>query len=429
MRKVGLALLLLLKASALAALLLTIAAVAVLEYADLPTPYPTGSSPINPGHFGTSMLVEMLEGYGLRVGYVSDWSYVRTEGERVAVLIVSPELGYDHGEASIIARLLTSSGGVLVVADETTASNAVLELLGARARVLGNRLLDERYDLYPRSTFHLGALEIVLRLDKASEVGNCETVIGFAESYEYPSTEPELKPVGCVESLDSVTVLVLGDGSPLTNQAQQLGGAYRELAKFVALAIREKCGRECRVFMEAGKYASGESFFSSIHGERASFLELLNGVSYYLKSLESALATDPLEGVRGEAVALLVLVIVVTASARLSGERAPAEPLKSLTWRGREDFSKVFEALTELLSLIGCETVPSDELVRCLERAGYSREFSAKLSRFVRFSTFALGRKTLSYMPIWRLMIRRALRYAEEMLELSEAKLLGEESA
>ncbi len=429
MREVRLVLLLVLKASALAVLLLSIAVVAVLEYADLPTPYPLGSSPINPGHFGTSMLVELLKDYGLRVSYVTEWSRVRAEEGRVCVLIVSPEYGYGRDEASAIAELLASSGGVLVVADETTSSNTVLELLGAGARVLGNRLLDERYDYYPRSTFYLGAREAVLRLDKASEVRGCETVIGLAESYEYPSTEAELKPVGCLERLGRVTVLVLGDGSPLTNQAQQLGGVYRELAKFVAHTIREECGRECRVLVEAGKYASYVGPVSRVHEERAPFLEILNGVFHYLKALEGHLTSDPLEGVRNEVMAVLVLVVVVTASARFGGSGVSARPLKSFAWRGREDFGKVFEALAELLSLLGCGTDPGSELVRCLESAGYSREFSAGLSRFIELSKSVLDHKALTYLPIWRFMIGRALRYSEELLKVSGERFLGGRSA
>ncbi|MEM2079859.1 MAG: hypothetical protein QW104_04160, partial [Nitrososphaerota archaeon] len=105
------------KAVTVAVLLSAIAVVALFEYIDLPTPYPTGSSPINPGQFGTSIFVEMLKGYGLRVSYVSNWSYVRFPRlkEKVCLLMISPEYGYTQSEVENIAKVLKSSGGVLVV--------------------------------------------------------------------------------------------------------------------------------------------------------------------------------------------------------------------------------------------------------------------------------------------------------------------------
>lgn len=417
-----------LKTILLAAFLSVIAVAAAMEYVDLPTPHPTGSSPINPGQFGTSMFVEMLRNYGFRVSYVSDWSYVRgsSAGEKVCVLLISPEYSYTYDEVEAIIGVLKASGGVLVVADETTVSNALLELLGVRARVYGNRLLDEYYGFYPRSTFYVEDREIALRLDKASEIRNCSAVVGVAESYSYPSAVAEVKPVGCIEHLDNLAVLVLGDGSLLTNQAQQLGGTYRELAKFVALTIKKYCGTECRVLVEAGKYSSNRNVFLTLatQDESASFLVFLNDVLYYLKAFKDSLDSDPLEGLREEAVAVSILLSVVALSAKLGkGSTKLTKTLGSSIWRGREDFSKIYGAIIDVLTSLGCEPRPNEELTRCLERAGYEPRRSRGLIRFMKVSGFVLKRRIFSYLPIWQAMIGRALKYSEELLAVLERSL------
>lgn len=419
-----------LKVLALVLFLFVVAVVAVLEYVDLPTPYPPGSSPINPGQFGTSMLVKMLKDYGLRVTYVSNWSYVRTskaEG-KVCILIVSPEYGYTYNEVENIVKILTTSGGVLVVADETTTSNSLLELLGVQVRIYGNRLLDEHYDFYPKAIFYVENREIALRLDKASEVHNCDTVIGIAESYEYLSETAKLKPAGCIEHLDDLVALVLGDGSPLTNQAQQLGGTYKELAKFIALTIRRYCGAGCRVFVEAGKYVSDKNLFLRLYDQRdeASLLVFLNEVLYYLRAVRSFLVRDPLEGLGEEVVAVFAILAVVAVSAKLGKRNTElAKTIESFTWRGRDDFSKIYSAICEVLTLLGCEPRPSEELVKCLERAGYKSKHSVELARFMRFSELVLDRRIFSYFPIWQAMINKALKHSEELLEVLEKNLLS----
>lgn len=417
-----------LKALLLAVFITSIAIAAAIEYVDLPTPYSAGSSPINPGQFGTSTFMEMLRDYGFRVSYVSDWNLARAThaGGRLCVLLVSPEYGYSRSEVEAVAEMLRTSGGILVVADETTVSNALLASLGVRARIYGNRLLDEYYGFHPRSTFYTEGREMVLRLDKASEVLNCSTVVGVAESYSYPSGVVELKPVGCIEHLDDLTVLVLGDGSLLTNQALKLGGTYRELAKFVALTIWRYCGAECAVLVEAGKYSPNRNLFRALvaRDESAPFLILLNDVVYHLKALKDSLGNDPLEGLREEAAAASVLLGVVAAYAKLGrGDTKLARALEGFIWRGRGDFSKVYGAVLDVLALLGCDPHPSEELVRCLEKAGYGPRRSAGLVRFMKASEFVLSRRVFSYLPIWQTMIGRALKHSEELLAVFERSL------
>lgn len=419
------------KAVTVAVLLSAIAVVALFEYIDLPTPYPTGSSPINPGQFGTSIFVEMLKGYGLRVSYVSNWSYVRFPRlkEKVCLLMISPEYGYTQSEVENIAKVLKSSGGVLVVADETTTTNSILELLDVQARVYGNRLLDEYYDFYPRAIFYIENSEVALRLDKASEIRNCSTVIGVAESHDYLTSTAELKPVACLEHVNNLVVLVLSDGSLLTNQALQLGGTYRELAKFVALTIRKWCGYDCVVLVEAGKYLSNRDLFLRLysHSNEGSFLVFLNDVVYGLANVRNALERDPLEGLREEVVVAATFLVSVIISIRLGRGRVElTKTLKSFVWRGREDFRKVYSTIAEVLTLLGCEPRPSRELVRCLESVGYKPRYSIGLVRFMKLSEFLLNRKTLSYLPIWRIMIARALKYSEKLLEVLEEVFVSE---
>ncbi|MEM1930713.1 MAG: DUF4350 domain-containing protein [Sulfolobales archaeon] len=420
-----------LRTVAVTVLLLTIAMVALHEYVDLPTPYPAGSSPINPGQFGTSMFMELLKGYGLRVSYVSNWSYVRTPrpGERVCVLLISPEYGYTQSEVENIARVLKSSGGVLVVADETTIANSILEFLGVRARIHGNRLLDEHKDFYPRATFYLENREIVLRLDKASEILNCSSIIGVAESHDYLTSTAELKPVACLEHVNNVAVLILGDGSLLTNQALQLGGTYRELAKFLALEMRKWCGYDCVVLVEAGKYLSNRDLFSRLysHGDESSFLVFLNNVIYSLTSVRNSLEKDPLEGLREEVAATATLLVTVVISVKLGSGRAElTKTLRSFVWRGREDFKRVYDTIAEILVLLGCDPHPGPGLARCLEKAGCEPGYSKALTRFMKFSKLFLNRKAFSFLPMWRIMISIALKHSEKLLKVLEESFTSE---
>ncbi|MEM1622608.1 MAG: DUF4350 domain-containing protein [Sulfolobales archaeon] len=420
-----------LRTVAVTVLLLTIAMVALHEYVDLPTPYPAGSSPINPGQFGTSMFMELLKGYGLRVSYVSNWSYVRTPrpGERVCVLLISPEYGYTQSEVENIARVLKSSGGVLVVADETTIANSILEFLGVRARIHGNRLLDEHKDFYPRATFYLENREIVLRLDKASEILNCSSIIGVAESHDYLTSTAELKPVACLEHVNNVAVLILGDGSLLTNQALQLGGTYRELAKFLALEMRKWCGYDCVVLVEAGKYLSNRDLFSRLysHGDESSFLVFLNNVIYSLTSVRNSLEKDPLEGLREEVAATATLLVTVVISVKLgSGRVELTKTLRSFVWRGREDFKRVYDTIAEILVLLGCDPHPGPGLARCLEKAGCEPRYSKALTRFMKFSKLFLNRKAFSFLPMWRIMISIALKHSEKLLKVLEESFTSE---
>lgn len=422
------------KASVLAAFLLLIAVTAVLEYVDMPTPYSPGSSPINPGLFGTSIFVETLRDYGMRVTYVSNWSYANTSitREKVCILVVSPEHDYAHEEVEILVRLLKNSEGVLVIADESTTSNILLEALGLRVKIRGNRLLDEYYNFYPRAVFEVEDVEIALRLDRASEIQNCSTVVGVAESYEYLSTVPELKPVGCVEQLGNLVVLVLGDGSPLSNQAQQLGGSYRELAKYVALVIRKYCGAGCRVLVEAGKYSSNKHLFSRLldRSESSSFLVLLNDAIHYLNEFEKALKSDPLAGLSEEIAALSIFVAMITISAKL-GKRSVelTVSLKGFTWKSREDFNKMYYTVLEILSLLGCDPNLHRDLSYCLENAGYDPKSSSGLVRFMKYSKLALSKGIFSYLPIWRFMVNIALKHSEELLRVLEKRFLREEHA
>lgn len=419
--------------SALAIFIFTVAIAAILEYVDIPTPYSPGSSPINPGQFGTSMFIEMLRDYGMRVVYISNWSYVGTQRfrERICILIVSPEYSYTDREANAIAELLANSGGILVVADETTTSNTILKNLGLRAEVYGNRLLDEYYDLYPRAVFHIGDRELALRLDKASEVHNCSNVVGVVESYELLATEVKLKPVGCLERVGSLAVLILGDGSLLTNQVQQLGGAYKELSKYVVLAIREHCGVDCVVLVEAGKYVSNRNLFLKLYTEskNARLFLLLNDVAHRLKSVEEFFEVRLLEGLEEETIFTLVLLAMTALSAKLGRGVEIAEAIRNPTWKSREDFKKLYSAIIDVISLLGCESLIYSELIRCLEKAGYDFESSRKLARFIEFSNIILNQEFLRYIPVWRFMINSALRHSEKLLEVLEKSFLREEVA
>jgi len=397
------------------------------DTAPKPVPYAAGSSPINPGRFGTSRFVQLLRGLGISVIYVSNWSTLDTAGaRRVAVIIVSPELPYTSLEARRIAELLRDSGGgVLLVADEDANSNIVLEEVGATVRVSGRRLLDERGDFYPRAVFHVDGRSISVRLDKASELVNCSgTTLGYAESYAYPGATMELKAVACLEVVGGVAVLALSDGTLLTNQAMELGGSYADIVIAVAHEVSRYCGSGCVALVESGKYLSDRVLFERmlLDGRGGVTVEVyLNQVLYLIKSLQKVLASSP-SGLEEEFLALtLVLTVLVFVSAKVGlTSSGKASAYLAPTWRGAGDLAEIRKAILNILEISGCPT-EERELILCLESLGYSKP--RELVRFLRRSERVLRSRLLSYTPIVPLLIRRAVRYSRELVDSLEKSL------
>lgn len=416
----------------LALLVFIVFSTAILEYVDLPSPYSPGSSPINPGRFGLSRFVELLRSYGMRVVYVSNWSYLERvkSGGRVCVVLTSPEYGYEIREAVAIAKLLNSSGGLLIVADESVSSNTVLEVLGSKVRISGKHILDEYYEPYPRAIFTIEQSRVALRLDKASDLSGCDEVIGYAEAYSPESSVPELKPVGCVERLGSITLVVIGDGSILANQALELGGSYSELMKLLVLLIRRYCSSNCLIYVESGKYRSDPTLYKSLlHTSNTStYLTLLNDFVYYMKNLEKTLESyknDPLLGLREELSALAIVIMVLVLLTRFEGGKELWEGSSVIAWKSREDFRRVYETIIRAVEIVGCPTGLGEDTVTCLERAGLDRKDATALVKFLRRSSFILGREIFLFAPIWRLMTLRLLKSAEKLMPVLERSVVG----
>jgi len=392
----------------------------------IPVPYAAGSSPINPGRFGTSQFVRMLRILGVDVVYVSNWSTLELAGtHRVAVIIISPETPYTADEAKTIARLLKSFGGVVLVADEDTGSNRVLEELGASVRISGRKLLDERRDLYPRAVFYIGDRIISIRLDKASEVINCSGVtLGYAESYTYSGVAMELEAVGCLEIVENVAVLALGDGTLLTNQAINLGGSYADLAATIAREVSKYCGNMCIALVESGKYLTDRALFERMllkEDDKVPVEVYLNRVLYLISLLRDLLVGGP-TGLEEELLALALLLVVLIFVSVKVGLTVPERTVAAATplWKSAGDLAKIRKAILDVIELSGCPT-DEPELARCLESLGYSKP--KELIKFLRGSEIILRSRLLSYTPIVPLLIRRAVRYSRELVELLERSL------
>ncbi len=395
------------------------------SFITIPVPYAAGSSPINPGRFGTSRFVQILRGLELDVVYVSNWSTLEfTDTRRVAVIIISPETPYTASEARAVARLLKSFGGVVLVADEDVGSNRVLEELGISARINGKRLLDELGNFHPKATFHIGSRAIGIRLDKASEVVNCEGVaLGYAESYTYPGATMELRAVGCLEIRGGVAVLVLSDGSPLTNQALNLGGSYADLATAIAREVVNYCGSRCVALVESGKYLSDRVLFERMLMGRDDISEevYLNEVLYLVNLLRNLLVSGP-TGLEEEFLALTLVLVALTSLSVKVGLTIPRRTTARVApvWRGTGDLVKIRRAILDVIEISGCPTEGS-ELIRCLEMLGYSRP--KELATFLRESEAVLRSRLLRYTPLVPLLIRRAVEYSRELVELLEKSL------
>jgi hypothetical protein len=393
----------------------------------IPVPYAAGSSPINPGKFGTSRFVQILRELGMDVTYVSNWSTLDIAGVRgVVVVIVSPEIPYTDREARRIAELLRNSErGVLLVADEDVNSNRILEEVGTAVRVSGRRLLDEYGDLHPRAIFYVGGRSIGVRLDKASELVNCNGItVGYAESYTYPRVAMELKSVACLEVVGGITVLALSDGTLLTNQVIVLGGSYADLATAVAREVSRHCGSGCVALVESGKYLSDRALFERMLLEgrdRESVEVYLNQVLYSIKFLLEILVSNP-SGLEEEFLALiltLTVLVFISVKVGLTGSKEVTTRTTPM-WRGAGDLAKIRKAILDILEISGCPT-EERELIPCLEGLGYSK--SRELAKFLRRSEAVLRSRLLSSTPIVPLLIRKAVKYSRELVDFLEKSL------
>ncbi len=241
-----------------------------------------GSSPLSPLSYGTSSLYEMARSrYGAAV-ILEPGDLEGLKSERCVLVVVSPAVPIEGGEArSLVRRLREACGSLAVlVADEETTSNGLLEALNSSIRIAGNRIgvpQSGGVSYHPVAYLRVGERTILARLDLASEVrGGVPS--GFAVGYvvlpgdalrvrlphELPVDSASggtvvtlwgAVPVASEEVVGGVHVYAIGDGSVLVNQVlDSADPTYRELAEALLDYLCAGSG-DCLVVFDARHYA------------------------------------------------------------------------------------------------------------------------------------------------------------------------------
>ncbi len=199
-----------------------------------------GPSPLNPLSFGTRVLYELARSRYVTYVATDVGDLAKVKAERCVYIIVSPELPVSRAGEILSSLLAGCSEVALLVADESTESNELLQAAGSLISIPGNRVgvvSGGRLSLYPNASITVGGREYRITLDLASEILG-GTPIGYLEGLavvvDVNSTEPIYRGTGVVASeefLGRVRVLVIGDGSILLNQALTSNCTeYRDLA-------------------------------------------------------------------------------------------------------------------------------------------------------------------------------------------------------
>jgi hypothetical protein len=224
--------------------------VVVFLIALLAEPFPagivlSGASPHNTSYEGTSRLRELLGKLGYEVRLVDSWTltllYPSSRSCRI-ILIVSPEKPFTPEETSAIAWLVRSGSG-LIIADEGTYSNAVLEALGIDARILGG------YVSFGGSQIFHGIVN----------VSGADTLIYFAYASRVVSSKGVVvvyrgdAVLGVKVSVGGSPAYVFGDGSIMTNAALSSLSPDNPYVKLVKEVLNSIC-LGGTIYLDSSKY-------------------------------------------------------------------------------------------------------------------------------------------------------------------------------
>lgn len=226
-----------------------------------------GASPFNTGPIGTLKLVEMIRARYPNtyvIASLKEVSNILRGGEKCLYMVISPEIGYNSSDASTVLNgLKECKNASILIADESTYSNSLLEKLGSSIRIAGDIIVNNlngpyvyAYITLPSNS--LGYRSYYLRLDIASKLllssGNA-LVRGYAETGDVVAAE-EVDKLG-------IHIFVVGDGSIFLNQVLESNiSVYKD---FATALIDSLCGfdKNCRIVVDGSRYpgASPEKLY------------------------------------------------------------------------------------------------------------------------------------------------------------------------
>ena len=192
---------------------------------------------------GTTELRTAAESSGAETTIAQNVSaYGRSGSNETIAVVLSPAEAYNDSEAAAVERFVRDGGTLLVAEDYRPHGNALLEAVGAQARVTGVPLRDERNagpsPAFPKTrpieTHPLtsGVDELMLNHGTTVEPGNA-TVLVESSAYSYldRNRNEELddteslarRPVVTAESVGEGSVVVVSDPSVFLNAMAERG--------------------------------------------------------------------------------------------------------------------------------------------------------------------------------------------------------------
>jgi len=214
---------------------------------DLGTRIPSGASPFNTGFEGTSELVRTLNDSGFNVTIVRSWSSDLRKLSPCLIIVVSPELPYSSSELSLI-RGLVSSGSNILIADEGTYSNSILEYLGAPVRISGKVLLVGDGAVFTANT-KVGSIELNVVYAYSSSINLLETMDSSIEVI----ARVDRDVLAVVYKTASYSAVVVGDGTILTNALLNPRNVLNHNYVFAYHMVKNMC-LSGTVLVEGSKY-------------------------------------------------------------------------------------------------------------------------------------------------------------------------------
>ncbi len=302
---------------------------------------PLGASPLNSGPEGTSGLVNVLENLGYEVRVVTSWTRSLLELSPCLVMIVSPEVPYTEEEVEII-KTLVSRGTSIIVADEGTLSNKVLESLDMPVKITGLPVSFNGSSVFP----------VKMELDS----WELRVIYAYASSLqilpEYGGSLNILASMGgdvmavLYEEMN-LRAAVISDGTVVTNALLNPANPLNHNYVFVSSLIRIMCP-EGVVLIEGSKYRLRPLPATSPDSPIITYL-------------------DPLARVLGLAILLLASTYLFVSSRTLEirTRKRPLEPRQY----GSYDVA-IRLCSTELAEVLGCGDMRKvGDFVEVLKRA------------------------------------------------------------
>lgn len=433
--------------------------VALLEKGPPPAYVYPEASPANPGPLGTLYLLKLLRS-SYRVSPIFTLDNLNIPKNDVCVYaVISPLLPYMKKEAETIVNTLRSSCNrfSLLIADEYTTSNSILEAANSSIRILGEIVGGARVSgnrgLYPEAILKIGDRSYIVMLDIASRV-----VGGVVAGYTVDSGIA----VAAYEDIGNGGIIyAIGDGSIFLNQVVNSNkSAYRDFVIdlfdylclgnngcYIVLDGSHHGGRDVLSLGIAELFRSATSPLDLLHvllmyiarilHPSFWFPPLVNVVNVFSHQLVTIAVTYPI-------VLLFIILIIYTLLSRKIPRIQDVRLLEQMEQEyfvtadirnaiiggkiklGKDDFIKLYNMVDAVLKSIMGIGLGDQKAVDILKGVLGDREAIKFVKDMNKLYLKALGKKRLPIVFSWGRIVEKRLRVCENMLKALGVSLEAE---